>query len=72
MDAQRARILIEVVAGLIPNQPIPEFTRRFPISETTWAEGDEVMKTYGYAQEYSRSLWNPSRVNWVSLTWIYL
>lgn len=72
MPSQRARILIEVVAGLIPNQPMEQYTRQFGITETDWENPDETMKIYGFAQEYSRSLWNPKAVNWVSLTWIYL
>jgi hypothetical protein len=79
---QRVRIVIEVVAGLVPNKPIPDLTRRFTISSDAWYkqgefESDpesaeiEVMKAYGFAQEYMRTLWNPSKVNWVQCNWIY-
>jgi hypothetical protein len=33
---------------------------------------EAVMKMYGYAQEYARSLWNPKIVNWVTTNWLYL
>lgn len=80
---ERARIIIEVVGGVIPNQPMPELTRRFYISSDAWyKQGDyenkhdeaelEVMKAYGLSQEYMRTLWNPSRINWVRCDWIYL
>jgi hypothetical protein len=79
----RARILIEVVAGIIPEQKLPELTKQFAITSDAWYkqgkyEGKaeeaelEVMKTFGLAQEYMRTLWNPQRVNWVRCDWIYL
>jgi CTP:phosphocholine cytidylyltransferase-like protein len=80
---QRARILLEVVAGLIPETPIPEFTKQFAISSDAWYiqgifEGKpeearmEVMRAYGITQEYMRTMWNPEKVNWVRCDWIYL
>lgn len=78
-----ARILIEVVAGVIPNTPMPELTKQFSISSDAWyvqgeyeerAEEASIvcMTTYGLATEYMRSLMNPQRVNWVRLDWIWL
>lgn len=80
---QRARILLEVVAGLLPGTPIPELTRQFAISSDAWyAQGTfkgkkaeaqmEIFKVYGTANEYMRSLWNPEKANWVRCDWIYL
>ena len=67
------KIIIEVHAGIIPQVPIPEFSKQWNITfEEFCEEGDAVSIKYGHAQEYSRNLWNPNRVNWVSLTWIYL
>lgn len=70
----RLRIIIEVIAGIIPAEPMQEFTQKFYITEEQWedATGNEAMKVYGHAQEYMRSLWNPKIVNWVRLDWIYL
>lgn len=78
-----ARILIEVVAGIIPNTPMSEYTKQFAITSDVWyAQGEyegkkeeasmEVIKVYGTANEYMRTLWNPQSVNWVRMDWIYL
>jgi hypothetical protein len=80
---ESARILIEVVAGVIPNAPMPEYTKKFAISSDAWyAQGKyegkpeeakiEVLTAYGLATEYMRSLMNPRSVNWVRLDCIYL
>lgn len=80
---QRVRIIIEVTAGVIPGQPIKEHTMQFLIGSDVWyAQGEykgkaeeaklEVLKTYGYAQEYMRNLMNPQVLNWVTLNWLYL
>lgn len=82
MEEKRVRIIIEVVAGVIPNKPQEEHTKRFIIFSDEWyAQGefegkekeakDAVMKAYGHAQEYMRTLWNPSTANWVQCNWIY-
>lgn len=76
------RIAIEVQAGIVPGQPIPEHTKKFFITSDMWyAEGDyadkqkeakeEILKIYGYAQEYARNLMNPQMLNWVHMDWIY-
>lgn len=80
---ESARIIIEVVAGVIPGTPIPEYSKRFGITSDAWyAQGVyegkaeeariEILKVYGFAQEYMRNLMNPQAVNWVRLDWIYL
>ena len=77
------RVIIEVVAGVIPGTPIPEYTRRFYVTSDAWyMQGkyenkpkeaqDEVMQAYGMAHEYMRNLYNPQLVNWVRCNWIYL
>lgn len=76
------RIAMEVQAGLIPGQPMPEYTKKFFISSDAWyASGEyvgkeqeakeEILKVYGYAQEYARNLMNPQILNWVRMDWIY-
>lgn len=80
---ESARILIEVTAGIIPGTPMPEYTKTFGITSDEWyAQGKyqgkdeeaklEILKTYGFAQEYARNLMNPMVRNWVRLDWIYL
>lgn len=77
------RILIEVTAGVIPGAAMPEYTKTFAITSDEWyAQGKydgkaeeaklEILKIYGFAQEYMRNLMNPQAVNWVQLNWIYL
>lgn len=76
------RISIEVVAGLVPGDAMPEFTKQWHIpSELYYLEGkwkgrekeaeEFIQIAYGHAMEYARSLWNPNRVNWVRIDWIY-
>lgn len=71
---ERARILLQVEAGIIPGSQMDEYTRQFPLTEKQWKDptGEEVMKQYGYAIEYMRTLWNPEKVNWVRCDWLYL
>lgn len=76
------RIAIEVKAGAIPGTPMPEYTKLFIITSDVWyAQGEydgceeaarmEILRTYGFAQEYARDLMNPQRVNWVNIEWIF-
>lgn len=83
----RARCCWEVVAGLIPGQPMPEFTRRWTITGEYWEKinamsDEEFFKEFPEgksnfqkfqieAQEYARSLTDPRRVNWVRVDWIW-
>jgi len=81
--SQSARVLIEVVAGIVPNTIMPEYTKQFAITSDMWyAQGEyegkkeeatmEMLKIYGTAMEYVRHIMNPQMVNWVRLEWIYL
>lgn len=65
-----ARVIIEVVAGVLPGTSMPEHTKKFIIPSDMWyAEGEyegrqeeakmEILKIYGWAQEYARNLMNP-------------
>jgi len=77
------RIIIEVTGGLIPGKTMPQYTKQFIITSDTWyAQGIyegkqeearlEILKVYGFAQEYARNLMNPQVCNWVNLNWLYL
>lgn len=85
MSTQSARILLEVVAGILPGTPEPEFTKRWAITSALWerlidakteALADDVVKEieaiYDEAQKYAASLRDPRRLNWVRLDWLYL
>jgi hypothetical protein len=41
-EGTRARCCWEVVAGIIPNQPIPEHTRRWVITGEYWERVNEM------------------------------
>jgi len=78
------KLIIEVMAGIIPGQPMDEHTQRW-----TWTSDDEAqlrkgnheqMKwanlryvfMAGQSREYAASLENPQRFNWVRRDWIWL
>lgn len=68
----------EVTAGVIPNMPEPEHTRRFFLSEAEWDRGnkdgkgvDRFMALQGEAMVYALSLQHPNHLNWVRLEWIW-
>lgn len=68
-----AKLIIEVVAGVLPGQPEAEFTRRWAITSEQWEnDRDAVIRAYGESREYAATLENPSRVNWVRRDWIWL
>lgn len=67
-----AKVIIEVTAGIILGQPMDEYTKKIVITSSQWDQPEEVMKAYGFAQEYMRTLWNPMNINWVTANWIYL
>lgn len=75
---ESARYAVEVVAGLIPGQAMPEFTRQFFVSSSEWrlyqSEGPQALTEAGPWQEarkYAESLVDPDRLNWVSLSWVW-
>lgn len=71
----------EVTAGLIPGQPMPEYTRRWYLTSSEWYDKDGRSNSpqgsalfnanLVAAQEYARYLMNPGALNWVSVTWIW-
>lgn len=68
----RARCLLEVMAGLIPGQPIQEFTRQYAISEEDMKHPPKYVEVCGMAMNYAMSLQNPQQVNWVKFEWVWL
>lgn len=77
---EAAKIIIEVQAGLIPGQPMPEYTRRWGWSssdqERLGAGDPEAHALYirmaGESREYAASLEDPRKVNWCRWDWIWL
>lgn len=78
MDA--AKLLIEVVAGLMPGTPMPKYTRRWAWTsddQQKLVAGDEEAKVKyvriaGESREYAASLEDPRTVNWVRRDWLWL
>lgn len=77
---ETAKVLLEVVAGIIPNQPQPELTKQWAITSADWQQatendqqGELLSQRNGQAQGYAAWLcMQPDRVNWVRLDWIWL
>lgn len=77
---EQAKLIIEVVAGLVPNQPMPEYTRRWYWTSADQAalvtEDKEAQTKYiliaGESREYAASLENPAQLNWVRRDWLWL
>lgn len=73
-----ARCGVDVVAGVLPGMPEPEFTRRWVITSEQWhAEGADQLKLLsdlaGVASAYATNLMlKPERLNWVQLVWVWL
>lgn len=80
-ERDRVRFVVEVVAGVIPQQPIEEHTRRYVVTSTAWEvaggmpEGQSQLlaETNGKAQGYAALLMmQPDRLNWVRTDWLWM
>lgn len=74
MAMTAARCAWEVTAGLIPGQPMPEYTRRFGLTSPEWESADGwrlFQEHFDQALDYYRSLQDPRRLNWVRLDWVW-
>lgn len=68
----KAALLIEVVAGLIPNEPLPEYTKHWSLTHEQFKDVDIHRQVLGDATLYMLALQDPVRVNWVRLEWIWV
>ncbi len=78
--SESARVIIEVVAGVLPGTPEPEHTRRWGITSEDWMTATRAGtnretlavlngKAIGYA------MWlmtQPERLNWVRMEWLWM
>lgn len=77
-EGGRLRVAWTVTAGIIPLQPLADYTRRWLLtSETYYAERErssiETFIRYKIeAHDYARELENPGLLNWVNLEWVYV
>jgi hypothetical protein len=63
------RCVWEVLAGVVPSLPMPEFTRRFTFTANDPDERFLAAKAEAYA--YAESLTDPSKLNWVRVDWVW-
>lgn len=70
-----ARVLLEVVAGLLPGTPMPEYSKRWAITGEQWrarGTGDDVVaQVEADCSAYAHDL-RHGGLNWVQTTWLYL
>jgi hypothetical protein len=78
MAEQTARCGVDVVAGVLPGQPMEELTRRWFLTSEEWhaAEGEAQVHLLtdlaGKAVAYATYLMlQPDRVNWVKTEWVW-
>ena len=80
----RLRCTWSVTAGIIPGEPIPDYSRQWCLTSEQW-EKDLAAANQGNpdppwtflayqtaAREYAQSLENPRSLNWVKCEWMWL
>ncbi len=71
---EAARCAWEVTAGIIPGQPMPEYSRRWGLTSKQWESAGNVAlynSCLVAAMEYARYLMEPRSLNWVRVDWIW-
>lgn len=79
---ETARLGIQVDAGVVPGQPMSEFSRQWFITSGDWNEAGNdltgmekarlLTDTNGKAQAWAMYLMmQPDRVNWVKTEWVW-
>lgn len=80
MPRTAAKAFIEVVGGVLPNEPMPEYTKRWWYTSGDY-EADQTVppdqptafsKMLDEAHEHAKGLSNPAYVNWVRVEWIWV
>lgn len=76
---QSVRCAVDVVAGILPGQAEPEFTRTFYLTSDEWHAADNDHRVHllldlsGQATAYANYLMlAPDRFNWVKLEWVWM
>jgi hypothetical protein len=75
--AEAARVIVEVMAGVIPERPEPDLGRRWALTSAEWEQAEDqaalLAELNGRAQGYASWLMlQPDRVNWVRTDWLWL
>ena len=69
------RCVWEVLAGIIPGEPMSDLTRRWALTGREWEGPDRdrlFLERQRAAEEYAQALRDPGAVNWVRLEWLWL
>jgi hypothetical protein len=78
-EPKSVRVVIEVLAGVIPERPEPEHTRRWVLTSEQWHGTDDTGKAVLLAELNGRALGyagllmlQPRTLNWVRANWLWL
>ena len=80
MPMQAAKALFEVQAGIIPGQPMPEYTRHWGYTSDEYEQDRNTPQDQATifstrmkeVHDYAMGLSNPAYVNWVRVDWIWV
>ena len=68
----RLRCAWTVMAGILPGEPMDEFTRTWSIMSEAYEKDPECFQRFrDEVHEYAKSLTDPG-LNWVHTDWIYI
>lgn len=70
-EMESLKCSVQVIAGVIPEEPMPEFTREWHFTKKDMDNPPTYIDKTGSAMNYAMSLQNPERFNWVRLDWIW-
>lgn len=68
----RLALIIDVTAGLIPDEPMEELSKRWKLTGEEAQKPESWRRAHGEATMYMLELQNPRRFNWVRLDWIWV
>jgi len=69
---KRLQLAIEVRAGIIPGEPMEEYSKNWYLSRDEFEDKDTWLAAAGAAHLYALTLQNPERLNWVRLEWVWM
>lgn len=78
--SESVRVAVDVVAGVVPGTPMPEYSRRYYITSAEWhaaadtPEGQATLlaEMNGKAQGWASYLMlQPDALNWVRTDWVW-
>ena len=80
MPMRAAKAFIEVRAGILPGQAMPEYSKQWGYTSEEYeadakTPGDQptiFSKLLDEAHGYAKGLSNPAYVNWVRVDWIWV